>query len=128
MNFFPATVEREDGKLVVNADSFRVKIPEAKAGTYEPYVGKRVVFGLRPEDIHNPEFAPPNIDAHPVETQVDVTELMGNEIFVYLKSGEHAFVARVDPRTRVHMGDEIQMVFNMDNMHIFDRETEQAVR
>jgi multiple sugar transport system ATP-binding protein len=128
MNFFPATVEREDGKLVVNADSFRVKIPEAKAGTYEPYVGKRVVFGLRPEDIHNPEFAPPNIDAQPVDTQVDVTELMGNEIFVYLKTGEHSFVARVDPRTRVHMGDEVPFVFNMDNMHIFDRETEQAVR
>ena len=128
MNFFPATVEREDGKLVVNADSFKVKIPESKASTYEPYVGKRVVFGLRPEDIHNPEFAPPNIDAQPVDTQVDVTELMGNEIFVYLKTGEHSFVARVDPRTRVHMGDEIPFVFNMDNMHIFDRETEQAVR
>jgi multiple sugar transport system ATP-binding protein len=128
MNFFPATVEREDGKLVVNADSFKVKIPESKASTYEPYVGKRVVFGLRPEDIHNPEFAPPNIDAQPVDTQVDVTELMGNEIFVYLKTGEHSFVARVDPRTRVHMGDEVPFVFNMDNMHIFDRETEQAVR
>ena len=128
MNFFPAAVEREDGKLVVNADSFKVKIPESKASTYEPYVGKRVVFGLRPEDIHNPEFAPPNIDAQPVDTQVDVTELMGNEIFVYLKTGEHSFVARVDPRTRVHMGDEVPFVFNMDNMHIFDRETEQAVR
>ena len=91
-------------------------------------MGKRVVFGLRPEDIHNPEFAPPNIDAQPVDTQVDVTELMGNEIFVYLKTGEHSFVARVDPRTRVHMGDEVPFVFNMDNMHIFDRETEQAVR
>jgi multiple sugar transport system ATP-binding protein len=128
MNFFPASIEKEDGRLYVEGDAFQVKIPEDKASTFEPYVGKKVVFGLRPEDIHNPEFAPPNIDAQPVEAKVDVTELMGNEIFVYLNSGDHSYVARVDPRTRVHMGDEVQMVFNMDNMHIFDRDTEQAIR
>lgn len=128
MNFFPASIEKEDGKLYVDGEAFNVTIPEDKVSTFEPYVGKRVVFGLRPEDIHNPEFAPPNIDAQPVEAKVDVTELMGNEIFVYLNSGDHSYVARVDPRTRVHMGDEVQMVFNMDNMHIFDRDTEQAIR
>ena len=128
MNFFPAGVEKGDGKLYINADAFRVKIPDNRVSTYEPYVGKKVIFGLRPEDIHNPEFTPPNIDAQPVEAKVDVTELMGNEIFVYLKSAEHAFVARVDPRTRVHMGDDVQVVFNMDNLHIFDRDTEQAIR
>jgi multiple sugar transport system ATP-binding protein len=92
------------------------------------YVGKPVIFGIRPEDIHNPQFAPPEIIAQPVEATVDVTELMGNEIFVYLRSGDHSFVARVDPRTRVHMDENVQVVFNMDNMHVFDRETEQAIR
>jgi multiple sugar transport system ATP-binding protein len=47
---------------------------------------------------------------------------------VYLSNGDHNFVARVDPRTRVSMGDDVQVVLNMENMHIFDRETEQAVR
>ena len=128
MNFFPANVQKGDGKLYVDADAFQVQIPEDRISTYEPYVGKKIIFGLRPEDIHNPEFTPPNINPQPVEAKVDVTELMGNEIFVYLKSGEHSFVARVDPRTRVHMGDEVQWVFNMDNLHIFDRDTEQAIR
>ena len=59
---------------------------------------------------------------------VDVTELMGNEIFVYLKTGENIFVARVDPRSRYQINDKVQVVFNMNNMHIFDRETEQAIR
>ena len=128
MNFFPANVQKGDGKLYVDADAFQVQIPEDRISTYEPYVGKKIIFGLRPENIHNPEFTPPNINPQPVEAKVDVTELMGNEIFVYLKSGEHSFVARVDPRTRVHMGDEVQWVFNMDNLHIFDRDTEQAIR
>jgi multiple sugar transport system ATP-binding protein len=128
MNFFPASVNRDDGKLFVDAGSFSVQIPENRMETYGPYVGKNVIFGIRPEDIHNPQFAPPEIIARPVDAKVDVTELMGNEIFVYLSSGDHNFVARVDPRTRVHMGDDMQVVLNMDNMHIFDRETEQAVR
>ena len=63
-----------------------------------------------------------------MEARVDVTELMGNEIFVYLNVGEHNFVARVDPRTSFRMGDAVQVAFNMANMHIFDRDTEKAVR
>ena len=54
--------------------------------------------------------------------------LMGNEIFLFLKSGEIEYVARVDPRTSYKMGDQVTMAFNMDNMHIFDKETEQVIR
>ncbi len=128
MNFFPASVEKVDGKLHVDAGAFNVEIPDDRAETYSPYVGKKVIFGIRPEDIHNPDFTPPNIIAQNVESKVDVTELMGNEIFVYLTSGDHSFVARVDPRSRYHIDDKVQVIFNMDNMHIFDRESEQAVR
>jgi multiple sugar transport system ATP-binding protein len=128
MNFFPAKLDRQDGKLYVDAGSFTVQVPEKKVDTFAPYAGKPVIFGIRPEDIHNPQFAPPEIIAQPVEATVDVTELMGNEIFVYLRTGDHSYVARVDPRTRVHMDEDVRVVFNMDNMHIFDRETEQAIR
>jgi len=57
-----------------------------------------------------------------------VTELMGNEIFLYLVSGTDNFVARVDPRTTFRTGDQAQLAFNMDNFHIFDPDSEQAVR
>lgn len=128
MNFFNAKLDKQDSKLYINGGSFSVQIPEDRASVYMPYVGKQVIFGIRPEDIHNPEFAPPGITAQTVAAKVDVTELMGNEIFVYLKTGEHNFVARVDPRSRYHFDDDVQMVFNMANMHIFDTETEKAIR
>jgi len=128
MNFFAATLRKEGEKLIVDGNGFSVQIPEAKAPIYMPLAGKPVIFGIRPEDIHNPQFAPPGITTQPVDAVVDVTELMGNEIFVYLKTGDHNYVARVDPRTRFHLDDQVQMVFNMDNFHIFDKDTEQAVR
>jgi multiple sugar transport system ATP-binding protein len=120
MNFFDGKIIKDDGVLYVDLDSFKVKVPQEKHAVYEGLVDKKIVFGIRPEDIHNPEYAPPSIIAEDVETQVDVTELMGNEIFLYLVNGAHSFVARVDPRTRVEMGDDMRVVFNMQNMHIFD--------
>jgi multiple sugar transport system ATP-binding protein len=120
MNFFPATLVKSDGGLVVDTEDFQVKIPEQLAGTYMPHAGKKVIFGIRPEDIHNPIFAPQNIHAAPIEAKVDVTELMGYEILLYMVSGQNSFVARVDPRTRFQIGEKVQLVVNMDNFHIFD--------
>ena len=62
-------------------------------------MGKNIIFGIRPENIHDSDFVPPNIDVEKVAVKVDVTELMGNEIFLYLVSGKNTFVARVDPRS-----------------------------
>jgi multiple sugar transport system ATP-binding protein len=128
MNFFEARLTKSDGRFYVDAGSFSVQIPEKRNTVYAPYEGKAVIFGVRPEDIHNPQFAPPGIEAQPVNAQVDVTELMGNEIFVYLKNGKHNFVARIDPRSRLTIGSDTQVVFNMENMHIFDKDSEAAIR
>jgi multiple sugar transport system ATP-binding protein len=120
MNFFPAKMRKQDGKLVVDAGDFVLKIPEKRAAPYLPLGDRDVIFGIRPENIHNPNFAPPGIVAEPVECKVDVTELMGNEIFLYMVSGKNNFVARVDPRTRFQINEKVQLVFDMEAMHIFD--------
>jgi multiple sugar transport system ATP-binding protein len=120
MNFFDATVHKADKGVVLEMSGFTVKVPNSKTATYMPYDGKKVIFGIRPEDIHNPEYAPQDVSASTIEAKVDVIELMGNEIILYLVSGTHNYVARVDPRTRFAIGDKVNLVFNMDNMHIFD--------
>jgi multiple sugar transport system ATP-binding protein len=128
MNFFNAEITQEGSEIKIKTDSFEVAVPEERKAALKPYVGKSVIFGLRPEDIHDPNFAPPAIIAQNVEAQVDLTELMGNEIFLFLKSGETEYVARVDPRTSYKMDDKVTMAFNMENMHVFDKETEQVIR
>ncbi|HEY5671131.1 MAG TPA: sn-glycerol-3-phosphate ABC transporter ATP-binding protein UgpC [Anaerolineales bacterium] len=128
MNFFPAKLVKSDGNLIVDATAFQVQIPTERMDVYKPHEGKSIIFGIRPEDIHNPNFAPPGIQTQPVSAKVDVTELMGNEIFVYLKTGNNNFVARVDPRSRYSINDDVQVFFNMENIHIFDKDSEQAIR
>jgi len=128
MNFFDATVVEQDGELYVDSGNFRLKLPPDKAQASRPYAGKQVVFGVRPEDIHDRELTPPGIRAEPIGAKVDVTELMGNEIFVYLITGQKQFIARFDPRTRARVGLDMDIAIDMDNVHLFDRETEQAIR
>ncbi|HBY08471.1 MAG TPA: glycerol-3-phosphate ABC transporter ATP-binding protein, partial [Chloroflexi bacterium] len=125
---FDAKLRKDGNHIYIDSTSFSVKIPDSKADVYLPHDGKAVIFGLRPEDIHDPKYEAPDIIGEQVDGSVEVTELMGNEIFVFLKSGEFDYVARVDPRTNFRMGDKVKVTFNMGNMHIFDKETEQAIR
>ncbi|MEA3350304.1 MAG: ABC transporter ATP-binding protein [Chloroflexota bacterium] len=128
MNFFDAKLTKDNGRLYIETSAFTVPAPESRNDIYMPYVGKDVIFGLRPEDIYDPRFEAPDIIGEQIEGSVEVTELMGNEIFVFFKSGEYSFVGRIDPRTDFSMGDKIQATLNMGNMHIFDKETEEAIR
>jgi multiple sugar transport system ATP-binding protein len=128
MNFFNATLVERDGQVYVDTGDFLLPIPENRQGTYRPYLGREIVFGIRPEDVHDPDFAPPAIHGAPVEARVAVTELMGNEIIVYLDTARYEFLGRFDPRATVRVGQTRQVIFNMDRMHIFDRQSELAIR
>jgi multiple sugar transport system ATP-binding protein len=128
MNFFKANLRKSDGKYIVDAGSFSIPLPEDRVQSVQYYVDKPVVFGIRPEDIYNPAFVPTGIHVAPVDARVDVTELMGNEIFLYLVLGANSIVARVDPRTDFRIGDKVQVSFNLDKCHLFDPETEKAIR
>jgi multiple sugar transport system ATP-binding protein len=124
MNFFDATITGTADEMYVDAGSFRIKVGDKVKSRMTDGVGKRVIFGIRPEDIFHPEYVSAGIDAVKVESTVDVTELMGNEIFLYLMAGENSYIARVDPRGHVQTGDKIEMVFNADNIQLFDAEAE----
>ncbi|MHC1770720.1 MAG: ABC transporter ATP-binding protein [Flexilinea sp.] len=120
MNFFNGKIRKTDGKVFIENEAFTIEIPDVRKEVYAGMDGKDIVFGIRPENIHNPEFCPPGIIKANIEAKVDVTELMGNEIFVYCISGSTQFAARVDPRSRYHVGDMTTLVFDMSNFHIFD--------
>lgn len=125
MNFFDATLVESDGKMEVNAGGFRLDVPPEKTVEWREHLGNEVIFGIRPEDIHSKEFAPPQILESDMAATVDVTELMGNEIFLYcLTPDDKQFISRVDPRVRVSTGDEMELAVNMANAHIFDPKTE----
>jgi multiple sugar transport system ATP-binding protein len=129
MNFFSGSITGTTSEMYADSGSVRIRLPQRQveqlgAGS----IGKEVIFGIRPEDIHHPQYKPAGVNEHLVDATVDVIEMMGNELFVYLMSNdEQSFIARVDPRAKVHNGDKVQMAFNADKVHIFDRDTEKSM-
>ena len=128
MNFFDAKLDQSDGKLIVNCSTFHITIPDNLAGPFRTHVGKQVVVGVRPEDIHDPQFVPPGITTSLAPAEVELTELMGAEIYVYYKAGDKSFMARVDPRTQAKVGNSVQVAFDTHKLQIFNKETELAIR
>jgi len=127
MNFFDAQVVGTKEEMYIEGPGYKLPVPPLRTQALADYLGKEVVFGVRPEDIHDPKFAPPGITAETVSAKVEVTELMGNEIFVYLLIHSKTFIARVDPRTSARVGQTVDVALNMDNIRAFDPSTEKAV-
>ena len=127
MNLFDVTVTGSREEMYLDAGAFQARVPETKTLALAPHLGKRVIFGIRPEDIHDAAFLPPGIEASVYPATVDVTELMGNEVFLYLVTGGHEFLARVDPRTGARPGREVRVALDMSRIHAFDPQTERAL-
>jgi len=130
MNFFNAKVTSVDGKPYLDAGSFRIPSPPDREHLLKDYAGKDVILGIRPDDIHHKDYYPTGIQPANFEAIVDVIELMGNEKIVYLsfENTNQSFLARMDPRSDVHLGGKTQVVVNLANVHVFDTETEVVIR
>jgi multiple sugar transport system ATP-binding protein len=127
MNFFDSTLVGEEGNLYVDAGDFRIPVPETRKQAFDAYVGKEVIFGIRPEHIHATKFQPASIEAAPFEARVDVVELLGHELHLYLDSGHNEFVATVDTRLAPSVGQDLDLVVDTDRMHLFDKNTELTI-
>ncbi|MGH2537629.1 MAG: ABC transporter ATP-binding protein [Candidatus Promineifilaceae bacterium] len=128
MNFFNATLVGEEDKLWVDAADFRVQVPAGRRSALGAYTGKEVVFGVRPEHIHAAVFAPPNINAASVSGTVEVVELLGHELHLYVDAGQSNFVSIVDTRLAPQVGNRVDLVMDVDQMHLFDKQSEEAIR
>ncbi|CAG0936669.1 sulfate transport system ATP-binding protein [Thermoflexales bacterium] len=128
MNFFEMQLIRSGDDLIAQSETLRLRIPLDRQVALKDHLGQSIVVGLRPEDIYDANLVAPGIQAAHFEAQVDVTELMGNEVFLYLLSGAHSFVARVDPRSRARVGHPAALALNLDKLHFFDKATERAIR
>ncbi|MBI4391551.1 MAG: sn-glycerol-3-phosphate ABC transporter ATP-binding protein UgpC, partial [candidate division NC10 bacterium] len=95
MNFIPTTVQAADGRLTLVADGFRVPVPAAQAAALQPYAGRKVIFGIRPEDV----LAASGTDGRQTfEAVVDVVEPLGAEILLDMRAGTDTLTARVEPQ------------------------------
>ena len=86
MNFLDATLVKEGSNYYVDLGGDKLLIaPEKVTSALDAYVGKAIKAGIRPEDIKDDEeFMEKHKDAT-ITAHVEVSELMGSEIYLYLE-------------------------------------------
>ncbi len=139
MNFIESVILKEGNDYFVEFGSedtktragvkFKIKLPESKNkdNRLEAYVGKEVIMGIRPEDVHNEEDL---LAANPdgiVEADVEVTELMGAETYLYMDCEGQPINARVSPTNTARPGDRIKIALEPAKIHLFDKDTELTI-
>lgn len=133
MNSFKATLVEKAGTYFVKTAAFQLKLPQPKmsefhGSEFHRYVGREVRVGIRPESIYDPTFAAPGIQPEAVKATVAVREMMGNEIILHLKTVEgQNFVARVDRRSPLSVGESASLLFDMASSYLFDPQTESLI-
>lgn len=129
MNCINAVLKKEGNDVYAVFGNDKIKIPEGKAKNpaLAPYLGKEVVIGIRPENIHDDQmFLSANPDAV-CQAFVEVTEMMGSETYLYLMIAGTQFTARVNQRSTAKINDTIKVGFETNKLHIFDKDTELTI-
>ena len=125
MNFI--NVKLEGNEIVT--EGVRLKVPEGilKVLKEKGYEGKELIFGIRPEDI---KTEPAFLETFPdsvVHATISVSELLGSESHLYCQVGKNEFIAKVDARDYLQTGEGIDLGFDLNKAHFFDKETEKTV-
>ena len=128
MNFLDGVVSIQGEIAYVKVADQQIELPPAKSkklieGKYD---GKTVTIGIRPEDVDDSEMFV-NVAKATFESTINVYELLGAEVFLYFDIAGQPVTARVDARTTARPGDKVKVGFDVEKIHVFDKETEKVI-
>ncbi|MDP4132996.1 MAG: sn-glycerol-3-phosphate ABC transporter ATP-binding protein UgpC [Bacillota bacterium] len=132
MNFITAKLEKEGERVSLSfGKGHKIFIVESKAKQLlencPEYIGKEVIMGIRPESVHDEEVYLATMSDSKATVSVDLTESLGADTLLHLDVDGTYVVARVNPRTKAKSGEKIDIVFDTNRLHLFDKETELAI-
>ena len=124
MNF----VEDRSEHLFLNEGMFEIKVPAQFREKLLPLAGQKVVLGIRPEDIYDKLFYTlgPR-DGNTFSATVEVVEPLGSEIYLHLNTGKNTLVCKVDPHNKAKSNQVMELVVNLNKIHLFELQSGQAL-
>jgi len=123
MNFLAGTLQRRDGRVAFEEGSVSVPLPARLTERLAGSVGRKVLFGIRPEDIRDHPPVGERAETFTMNTLVEVVEPLGDEMILYLKTPVHEFIGKMGSHAGVSDGQALEVNLNLDKVHVFDAET-----
>ena len=128
MNFFEVEKVDREGKAYFQLGQDFIPLEQDLPQLPAALGARPLTLGIRPENIYHPQYLLPEIQGFTIRAEVNLVEMMGNELIVYLKTRDDAeFVARLDPRARVRRGETLDLLFDTQRIYLFDREMETVI-
>ncbi|MGE5618489.1 MAG: TOBE domain-containing protein, partial [Sphingomonadaceae bacterium] len=126
MNFFPARLERVSDDAYLQAEGFRLRLPEAWASELGPLSGRDVTLGIRPDHLVERAGTPSDED-RTLRATLEVVENLGSESILTLRLGSTIFTSRSPYRAGRHPGETIELTVDTAHLHVFDNESGTAL-
>jgi multiple sugar transport system ATP-binding protein len=127
MNFMDGRIVARDGALAFDEGHLSLTIPERMRLALEPYRDQEVTFGIRPENIVAAGNAREWAEPQEISATVEVIEPMGSETYLYLTTGRHSFIAKIDPHLEPALNTAMRLNVNMARAHFFRKDDERAI-
>jgi multiple sugar transport system ATP-binding protein len=129
MNFFNSKIIENGGKLSISIGDDIIPISNATSSIIKEkgYIGKEVIAGIRPEFISDDAEFIQKHESSILNAKVEITELLGAESFIHLNKNGSKVIARVNGATNANIGEKIKLAIDNNKIHIFDKETEEAI-
>ncbi len=127
INFIKGKIIKKDRKYFFDEGKFQVKLLDGMYPKIAPYYDREVTLGIRSEDIYDKLFASEASPENTVRATCEVVEPLGSEVYLYLSSGRHNFIARVGAHDRPDVNRDMDLVFDMSKVHFFDSKTEETI-
>ncbi|HCD37620.1 MAG TPA: glycerol-3-phosphate ABC transporter ATP-binding protein, partial [Candidatus Omnitrophica bacterium] len=127
MNFMLGRIIKKDSRFYFDEGKIKVKIVEEMNRIIASYAGKEIFLGIRSEDIYDKLFVSTAPPENIVRATCEVVEPLGSEVYLYLNTGKHSFIARVGAHDRPLINQDMDLVFDMSKVHFFDKDTEATV-
>jgi multiple sugar transport system ATP-binding protein len=157
INLVESELARSNGNLEVSLGEHKLTVDDQlvrnRSGLAD-YVGKKVILGIRPEDFEDTSIEPDAPQDRRLKVTADLTEPLGSEVLVHFSTGatgvissaaaadvgEDAevrlgeedevatrLVARVSPKSRIALGNEIELAVDTTRLYFFDPETGETI-
>jgi multiple sugar transport system ATP-binding protein len=127
MNFMNGRIIKKDSRIYFDEGKIIVKLVEDMHSQVSSYIGKEVILGIRSEDIYDKLFVSEAPPENIVRANCEVYEPMGSEVYLYLNTGRHTFIARVGAHDKPKVNQDMDLVFDMSKVHFFNKDTEETI-
>lgn len=127
INVMEGRIIKKDQKYYFDEGTFQVKLVEEMYTAISSFEGQEISMGIRSEDIYDKLFISEASPENTIRATCEVVEPLGSEVYLYLNSGKHSFIARVGARNRPVVNRDMDFVFDMSKVHFFDKKTETTI-